>query len=215
MAFGRKLAGEAVTAAAVHGFLVRPRLMRWGASDEEVAGPYPGADVVPDGARGPTMAVTIDAPPEQVWPWLVQMGGDRGGWYSWDRLDNAGCPSARRVHPEWQSLAVGDFVGYRTRRHWLVDAWRVAGRPHTSRHRGHEAIRPRWLGRISSYIPVVWIMQARTLAVLKRNIERAARPRRQTIAAGVTPGQAATRQEAGSGETQKAAGARSFAHGSS
>ena len=40
------------------------------------------------------MAVTIDAPPDQVWPWLVQMGGDRGGWYFWDRLDNGGRPSA-------------------------------------------------------------------------------------------------------------------------
>jgi hypothetical protein len=43
------------------------------------------------------MAVTIDAPPDQVWLWLVQMGWDRGGWYSWDHLDNAGRPSAREV----------------------------------------------------------------------------------------------------------------------
>lgn len=209
------------TAAAVYGFFVRPRLMLWGATEEEVVGPYPGADVVPDGVRGPTMAVTIHAPPEQVWPWLIQMGGDRGGWYSWDHLDNAGRPSARRVHPEWQGLAIGDFVRYRTRRHGLIDAWQVAmlepnrflglhgltdlrlrnldpkqARPHSyteglwgfllselpgSRTRlvigGYEAIRPRWLGFISSYIPVVWIMQARTLAVLKRNIEGSAHPR--------------------------------------
>jgi proline iminopeptidase len=57
--------------------------MRWGATDEEVTGPYPGARLVPDGKRGPTMAITIDAPPDQVWPWLVQLGRDRGGWYSW------------------------------------------------------------------------------------------------------------------------------------
>src|ERR1035438_7827126 len=44
--------------------------------------------------------VTIEAPSDQVWPWLVQMGGDRGGWYSWDRLDNGGRPSAQEVHPE-------------------------------------------------------------------------------------------------------------------
>jgi hypothetical protein len=72
------MAGVAGTAVVVYGCLVHPRLMRWGASDEEVARPYPGADLVPDGARG-AMAVTIDAPPNQVWPWLVQMGGDRGG----------------------------------------------------------------------------------------------------------------------------------------
>jgi proline iminopeptidase len=100
--------------------------MRWGATDEEVAGPYPGAGLVPDGERGPTMAVTIDAPPDQVWPWLVQMGGDRGGWYSWDHLDNAGRPSAQIVHPEWQDLAVGDHVKYWTRRDGPVDAWEVA-----------------------------------------------------------------------------------------
>jgi len=54
------------------------------------------------------MAVTIDAPPSQVWPWLVQMGHGRAGWYSWDRLDNFGMASADRIHPEWQAVAVGD-----------------------------------------------------------------------------------------------------------
>ena len=102
---GRKIAGAAAMAATAYGVWVRPRLMRWGATDEEVAGPYPGAELVPDGERGATMAVTIEAPPDQVWPWLVQMGGDRGGWYSWDHLDNAGRPSAQEVHPEWQDLA--------------------------------------------------------------------------------------------------------------
>jgi proline iminopeptidase len=112
-------------AAIVYGAWVRPRLWRWGATEEEAAGPYPGADLVPDGERGATMAVTIEAPSDQVWPWLVQMGGDRGGWYSWDRLDNGGRPSAQEVHPEWQSLAVGDHVKYWTRG-GAVDAWEVA-----------------------------------------------------------------------------------------
>ncbi len=79
MAFARKIAGIVGTAAVVYGAWVRSRLMRWGASDEEVAGRYPGAEVVLDGERGPTMAVTIDAPPDQVWPWLVQMGGTVAG----------------------------------------------------------------------------------------------------------------------------------------
>jgi proline iminopeptidase len=56
------------------------------------------------------MAVTLPAPPETVWPWLVQMGADRAGFYSFDRLDNGGRPSAREIHPEWQELAVGDHV---------------------------------------------------------------------------------------------------------
>jgi hypothetical protein len=121
----RKIAGTAVCGAAVYAAWLRPRLWRWGATDEEVAGPYPGAELVPDGERAATMAVTIEALPQQVWPWLVQLGGDRGGWYSWDRLDNGGRPSATRVHPEWQDLALGDYVKY-----WKsgapVDAWQVA-----------------------------------------------------------------------------------------
>jgi hypothetical protein len=75
---GRKIVGVAGTAAVVYAAWVRPRLMRWGATDEEVTGAYPGAELVPDGQRAATMAVTIDAPPDQVWPWLVQLGGDRG-----------------------------------------------------------------------------------------------------------------------------------------
>jgi hypothetical protein len=125
MTLGGVVAG-AGAAAVVYGRWVRPRLVRWGATEEEVTGPYPGAELVPDGERSGAMAVTIDAPPDQVWPWLVQLGGGRGGWYSWDHLDNAGRPSARAVHPEWQDLAIGDYVKYWTRLHGPVDAWQVA-----------------------------------------------------------------------------------------
>jgi hypothetical protein len=87
--------------------LWRPRMLRWGATDREVAERLPGDDLIhgPDGAV--TMATNLPAPPEQVWPWLVQMGGDRGGWYAWDLLDNDGQPSAQHIVPEWQSLEVG------------------------------------------------------------------------------------------------------------
>jgi hypothetical protein len=55
--------------------------------------------------------VTIDAPTAEVWPWLVQMGGyTRAGWYSYDRFDNAGKPSAERIIPELQDLRVGDVM---------------------------------------------------------------------------------------------------------
>jgi hypothetical protein len=87
---------------------VRPRLVRRGATDEELRRAYPGADLSPGGTRSATMACTIDARPSRVWPWLVQMGTDRAGWYSWDRPDNFGRRSADRVHPEWQQIAVGD-----------------------------------------------------------------------------------------------------------
>jgi hypothetical protein len=69
----------AVGAAGVFARWARPRLVHWGATDGEVTATYPGAGIVPDGERAPTMAITIDAPPEQVWPWLVQMGWERGG----------------------------------------------------------------------------------------------------------------------------------------
>jgi hypothetical protein len=203
-----------VAASVVYRRWIVPRLMTWGATDDEVAGPFPGAELVPGGERGATMAVTIEATPEQIWPWLVQMGWDRGGFYSWDLLDNAGRPSAKKVHPEWQDLAVGDslkclglpsyavatlepnrFLGL----YWLGDlrgrlldpsqprpaaymegywAFQLKELP-DGRTRlvidGYQAARPRWFERLMYdwVFPVmVWIMQARMMVVLKRNIER-------------------------------------------
>src|SRR5512132_1642791 len=96
----------AALAMTAYALVVRPRMLRSGATGEEVHGAYPGAELVPGGRRTSTMAVTIDAPPAAVWPWLVQMGCDRAGWYSWDRLDNAGVPSAEQIHREWQDVSV-------------------------------------------------------------------------------------------------------------
>lgn len=107
-------------AAGAHALFVRPRMLQGGATREETRRPSPGADLIPDGARSSTMAVTIDAPPSAVWPWLVQMGFDRAGWYSWDLLDHLGIPSARRLHPEWQSLSVGQRLpATRDGKHWF------------------------------------------------------------------------------------------------
>lgn len=104
----RRLAALLALSAGAYALVLRPRLLRWGATDDEVRGPFPGGDLVPGGRRRDTMAVTLDAPPAEVWPWLLQMGCDRAGWYSWDALDNAGVPSADRIHEEWQDLKVGD-----------------------------------------------------------------------------------------------------------
>jgi hypothetical protein len=101
-----------VPAAAGVGALVlaRRKLRNLGATRAERRATLPGDELVP-GVRGKsTMAVTIDAPPSEVWPWLVQMGCDRAGFYSWDGLDNGGRPSATEIHPEWQDLEVGDRV---------------------------------------------------------------------------------------------------------
>ncbi|MGV9712217.1 SRPBCC family protein [Gordonia sp. NPDC003424] len=97
---------------ATYAGVVRPHMLRWGALEEEVDEDFPDAGIVPDGTRSATMATSIDAPPAAVWPWLAQMGTDRGGWYSWDRLDNWGRHSATRIHPEWQDVTLGDrFLG--------------------------------------------------------------------------------------------------------
>jgi hypothetical protein len=94
----------ASTLPVVYALWFRPRLLAWGATRDETTRVYPGDELVPEPDGGATMATTLPAPPEKVWPWLLQMGGDRGGWYSWDWLDNNGRPSADRVVPEWQSL---------------------------------------------------------------------------------------------------------------
>ena len=69
-----------------------------------------GDDIVSDAHAQLTHAATIDAPPQDVWPWLLQMGCQRAGWYSWDVLDNGGVRSADRIVPELQHLAVGDVL---------------------------------------------------------------------------------------------------------
>jgi hypothetical protein len=93
-----------------YGTLVRPWTKRWGATDDEVSRSWPGDVVVAKADYVATRAISIDAPPRDVWPWLVQMGSDRAGWYSYDRLDNGGVASADRILPEFQSVAVDDLV---------------------------------------------------------------------------------------------------------
>jgi hypothetical protein len=88
--------------------LLRRWHLRWGATDEEIQRPLLADELVPHPHLETTRAITIEAPPEAVWPWLVQMGYQRGGWYSYDWLDNLGVPSARRIIPELQNLKVGD-----------------------------------------------------------------------------------------------------------
>ncbi len=95
---------------------IRPRLLGWGASRQERRQPLPGDDLVR--ARWQTTrGITISAPAEEVWPWLVQMGYGRGGWYSYDCLESligagdfAEGGSAKRVISELQQLALGDTV---------------------------------------------------------------------------------------------------------
>ena len=91
----------------------RPLMLHWGATCEELHKPLPGDDLVPAPATQSTRAVTIDAPPAAVWPWLAQLGQDRAGFYSYDWLERlflADVHNVNEIRPEWQHRAVGDFV---------------------------------------------------------------------------------------------------------
>lgn len=98
----------------VYHLTVRPRLLRWGADDGEVAQALPGDGLIADPYVISTRAVSVGARPTDVWPWLAQMGDGRGGLYSYDLLDMLfGYQRARSadvVLPEFQDLAVGDFI---------------------------------------------------------------------------------------------------------
>ncbi len=93
---------------------IRRLSRRSGVTDEEFFGPLPGDDVIPHPMLEWTRATTIEAPPARVWPWLVQMGYGRGGWYTSERFDRIVWrienPSSDVILPEWQHLGVGDIV---------------------------------------------------------------------------------------------------------
>jgi hypothetical protein len=75
------MVGGAISSA-VYRFAVRPWLLDWGSSDDERHRPLPGDDVLPTAGYQTTRAVTIQASAESIWPWLVQMGQDRAGFYT-------------------------------------------------------------------------------------------------------------------------------------
>jgi hypothetical protein len=108
IAVGAAAAGAGLLAA--YWKIVRPWAMRWGATEEEATRPLPGDEVVTKADYVATRAITIDAPPQDVWPWLVQIGSGRAGWYTYDRIDNAGVPSVTEILPELQQLQVGDLI---------------------------------------------------------------------------------------------------------
>lgn len=86
---------------------------RWGARRDEAAASLPGDELIADPAVTTTMATTVHADAEHVWPWLVQIGQDRGGMYSYDRLEQAiglDIRSGTEIRPEWQGLEPGDRV---------------------------------------------------------------------------------------------------------
>lgn len=123
----------ALTALFALGALVvaRPWHMRWGTTTAEFEADLPGDDPAGGATYRIQHAVTVYAPPERIWPWLVQLGEDRGGFYSYaelERLAGLRVRNADRVHSEWQRVAVGDTI-FSTHLGWLgLDhrlGWRV------------------------------------------------------------------------------------------
>jgi len=118
------IAGAA--ALAVYLLWIRPWHMRWGATDAEVERAMPGDDELENPTHVATRAVTIRARPDEIWPWLVQMGYQRGGMYSYDGIDRLlgilDRPSADRILAEFQHLEVGEVIPMGSGPSWPVKA---------------------------------------------------------------------------------------------
>jgi hypothetical protein len=109
-----------LSALIVYDTVVRPWMENWGSTSEERSAALPGDDIVQDTMSHHTRALTIDAPPEDVWPWLIQIGDRRAGFYSHDWVERFvfpgmvhyvdGAHSATRIHPELQDVRVGDHI---------------------------------------------------------------------------------------------------------
>ena len=104
-----------VTTLAVYFYVIWPAIANWGATGVEASAGLPGDHAVASPDLRTTRAVTVRAGPDRIWPWLMELGVDRGGMYSYDWLENlAGLNvhSTWRITPEWQSLRVGDFIRF-------------------------------------------------------------------------------------------------------
>lgn len=92
--------------------VIRPWHLKWGATKQEAMLSLPGDNIVlkPDfiGTRG----ITIHSTPELIWPWIIQIGSKRAGWYSIDWIDNGGKKSSSEILPEFQKIEVGQFIPF-------------------------------------------------------------------------------------------------------
>jgi hypothetical protein len=103
-----------LTLAILYSFPIRRWYRRWGTTAADLTPDMPGDADIPDHTYSTTLAVTVDARPEQIWPWLMQMGYQRGGLYSYDWLDRLfgflDRPSANCILPQFQRLEAGDEI---------------------------------------------------------------------------------------------------------
>jgi hypothetical protein len=92
--------------------IVRPWHVRWGATDNELALSLPADSLVINPDFNATRCITINAPPEEIWKWIIQIGSRRAGWYSIDWMDNAGIKSSIEILPEFQKIETGQFIPF-------------------------------------------------------------------------------------------------------
>jgi len=114
--------GAVGAGAAAYVFAFRPWHMRWGATNDEVRQPLPGDDLTINARTVITRGITVHAPPAAIWPWIVQIGQDRAGFYSYDFLENAmglDIHSAEQIIPDLQVIEPGDRVYLAPEAVWL------------------------------------------------------------------------------------------------
>lgn len=114
--FTRWLIGILLTLGVAYHFILWPRMRRWGATDDEIKASLPGDEYIDKPLLTTTKAITIQATPTEIWPWLQQLGVDRGGMYSYLWVENwllrLNVTNAHQIHLEWQTLEVGDFIRF-------------------------------------------------------------------------------------------------------
>jgi hypothetical protein len=135
-------------------------LRHWGSTVYEQEHRWPGDELCPSARTVHTRAVTIDAPPEQVWPWLMQIGQDRSGFFSYTFLENlVGCdmPNVPEVRPDWQERLPGDKVLMTTPRRYGGKAYNVVA--HVDPGTSLVLVAPGDLGRLNRGEEANWVWQ--------------------------------------------------------
>lgn len=195
------LAGAAVAGGALYLKSGRPAVLNWGASDDEVNSTLPGDDVLPEVAIQTTRAITVNTGPEQIWPWLLQMGPrPRAGVYTYDwveRLFGLDIENSDRILPEFQHLEADDYIGLNEKQglkvlevlpeRALVLQWEPAGSTWTfalQPHRASTRLLSRnriagggpgfWLGMVALMEPGSLVMERKMLLGIKDRAEKLA-----------------------------------------
>jgi hypothetical protein len=96
----------------IYVFLVRPWHLKWGATTKEAGFTLPGDDIVKKPDFNATRGISISAPAEEIWKWIIQIGSRRAGWYSIDWMDNGGTPSSNELLSEFQKIEIGQFIPF-------------------------------------------------------------------------------------------------------